>query len=143
MPRTPMISPLYLTTDEQKVFAKVPEKVRKGAAVETETLMFKDTTEHLEARMRELKLQHPALKKLQQDAKKQKFTQEDIAKLSATIDLSDLSKDDLTELAFAWGPGVFTGMIAMILPAVTTTEDLADLGNLAGLRHGLLLALAQ
>ena len=134
--------PLYLTKEEQKVFEKLPEVLRAGVRIEEEKIMFTETSEGLEVRMRNMKIEHPVLKKLREESKSKKQTSEDIAKIAESIDLSNLSKNDLIELAFAWGPTMFTHMISLALPAVASPEELIDVGNLAGMRHGLLLSLA-
>lgn len=135
--------PLFLTAAELKLFEKLPDAVRAGAKVEEEKLTFTDTAERMEARMRNLKIEHPALKKLQQESAGKQYKPEDIEKIAETIDLSGLSQPDLIELAFAWGPNMFTTMINAALPAVTSIEGLTEVAQLAGIRHGLLLSLSS
>jgi hypothetical protein len=134
---------LYLLDNEQKFFSSLPEAVRKGAKVEKETIQFQDSEFHLDIRMRNVKLEHPALKKLQKEAQEKTFTPEEVAKMAETVDLSKLSKDDMVELAFAWGPDVFSLMIAQALPLAKTADDVATLASLTNIRHGLLHSLTR
>lgn len=133
---------IFLTMEERKAFEKLPEAVRMGVKIEEEQKAFIDSDERREVRMRNLKLEHLGLRALQEQAQKKKFTAEEVGKIAENIDLSGLSQNDLVELAFAWGPDVFTQMIAAALPAVSSSDDLAEVANLAGIRHGLLLSLA-
>lgn len=140
MPNTPV---LYLTKAERAVFEKLPEAVRGGVKVEEETLAFTDTEEKMAVRMKSMKISHPGLKKLQDESQKKKLSAEEVAKLSETMDLSGLSKEDLTELAFAWGPTVFSLMISMALQGVNTPDDAFALSQLSYIRHGLLRSFNQ
>ncbi len=134
-------APLYLTAKEQAVFAKLPQDVQGDWKVEIETLTFEDSDEQIETRMRNLSLEHPELKKLQEKAAKTKLTQKEIAELAQTVDLSSLSENDLMELSFAWGPNVFTTMIAAMFSEAFSRDSVQDLAQLSRIRHGLLLAM--
>lgn len=138
-----MAHPLYLTKDEQTILHKLPAGVMGDWKLEEETLTFTDSEISREVRMRNLKLEHPALKKLQEEAAGKNYTKDDVAKMAESIDLSGLSEKDLIELAFAWGPDVFSAMIATALPAITSVEELGEVAQLAGIRHGLLLSFAS
>lgn len=120
---------------------KVSPALVQGWEVKEETLVFVDTASHRNARMRNLKLENPVLKKLQQESKKKEYTEADIAALAGSIDLSSLSPHDVEELCFAWGPDVFTKMITEALRTAPPVENLLQVGQLAAIRHGLLLAL--
>ncbi len=130
---------LYLTKEEQKMFGALPQNVRSAWSVETETLTFADSAEKRAIRMRNLSVKHPALKKLKETAgnagEKEALAQ------AQSIDLSGLSQDDVMELAFAWGPQMFTDMIAAALPSVATAEDVDAVANFLIIRHGLLQAM--
>lgn len=133
---------IFFTAEERKVLEKLPEGLRAGVKIDEEQKTFTDSDERREVRMRNLKLEHPELRALQEQAQKKKFTAEEIGKIAESIDLSGLSQNDLIEIAFAWGPDVFTQMIAAALPTVSSSDDLAEVANLAGIRHGLLISLA-
>lgn len=137
-----MAHPLYLTKDEQKILEKLPPGVMGEWKLEEEKLTFTDTDVQREVRMRNVQLEHPALLKMQEKSQSKKYTAEDITKIVETIDLSGLSEKDMVELAFAWGPDVFTAMILAALPAAATAAELGEVAQLAGIRHGLLLSLA-
>jgi hypothetical protein len=130
---------LNLTAQEKEVFAKLSPEVQKAAKVEMETLTFEDSDEKLGARIRNCKLQHPELKKLQERTKP--VSPKEMAEITKTINLDNLSKDDFTEIAFAWGPNMFTAMLSIALPATTTEQDVAGLSRLTHIRHGLLLSM--
>lgn len=135
--------PLFLTSAEKAAFQALPESVRTQYEIKDESLTFQDSEEKIQTRIRNMNLQHPELKKLQEQANSKKFTQEEIANLMQSVDLSELSEKDLLEVAFAWGPDVFTSLIAVALPKVASSEEMQPVAHFAHLRHGLLLALTR
>lgn len=137
---SPMAHPLYLTADERKLFDALPTSLTKGWKTEEEKWQFQDSREKMQARMRNLHLNHPALKQLQRKAKVEKYSPEEILDMANTIDLSGLTESDILELAFAWGPGVFTDMIHAALNNAFAVDSIDDLAHLTCIRHGLLEA---
>lgn len=135
-----MVPALILTTAEKKIFAALPQELRRDFAIEAEELTFKDSDEKRAIRMRNMKVSNPALKKLQEQGKKKQFTEAELKKSAETIDLSGLGEKDVMELAFAWGPEVFTLMIGVALKGAKTADDMSAALGLTRLRHGLLLA---
>ncbi len=131
---------LHLTDAEQKLFDALPADVQAHATVERETLTFTDTDQHRESRLRQMHLKNPALHAFQEKAKSQTFTADELIDMAESVDLSSISKDDVMELAFAWGPDVFRVLIAEALPAVKSGQDLQEVADLSSLRHGLLLS---
>lgn len=129
---------LFLTNEEQKALS---DDVRSKCPVQPETLTYQDTEEQRASRMRTMSVKSPELRHLQQEAKTKVFDPDEIAKLAESVDFSKLEKHDLMELAFAWGPDVFTVLIAQALPNIQTEKDIADLSALTDIRHGLLLAM--
>lgn len=133
---------LYLTKEEREMFDKLPAAMKAGWTVETETLKFVDSDEKRAIRVRNLKFQNPAMQKLQSQIQKA-ASEKEALELAQSIDFPSLSQDDVLELAFAWGPEVFTDMIAAAMPLVSKDGDFASVANLAMLRHGLLLAMTR
>ncbi len=131
---------LHLTVAEQALLETLSAELRAKASVELETLTFVDNDQHRESRLRNMQLQDPTLKRFQDEAKSKAYSPEDLLKMAETVDLSSISKDDVMELAFAWGPDVFTSLIAEAIPAAKTGQDLQEIADLSDLRHGLLLA---
>ncbi len=136
-----MTTTLYLTAEEKKMFKNLPDSVQKSVAVEDESLTFKDSDEKRAVRMRNVSIQHPAYKMLQKQTKSKKPTEKMINDMVASADLSGLSEHDVMELAFAWGPDVFTVMIAVALTNAKTQEEIVNAAGFSRLRHGLFLAL--
>ncbi len=143
MPKNQNPIALYLTKEEQKVFGALPEKLRTNVRVEDEKLSFIDSEESRMDRMRAMTVKHKDLQKIREQAATRKFTQADVEELSRTLDLSDLDQDDFLELAFAWGPEVFSWMIGFGLPASQSPDDLREIAELSTIRHGLLLSLTK
>ncbi len=136
-----MAHTLYLTADEKKIFDTLDKKVTTGASIEMETQTFEDTNEKRAIRMRNLTVQNPSLQKLQLEMQTGQFTENELATKAESLDLNSLSQDDVMELAFAWGPDVFSTMIQAGLPAAVSQDDLESLAQMAAIRHGLLLAM--
>jgi hypothetical protein len=131
---------LHLTDAEQTLFEALSADLQARATVERETLTFTDTDQHRASRLRLMHLKNPVLKEFQESAQSKTLTADELAELAGTIDLSSISKDDVMELAFAWGPDVFRVLIAEALPEVKTGQDLQEVADLSNLRHGLLLS---
>ncbi len=131
---------LYLTATEQSLFTALPADLRDKASVEVEMLTFVDNDKHRESRLRSMDLKDPTLKRFQDEAKVKAYSPADLLKLAETVDLSSIAKDDVIELAFAWGPDVFVALIAEAIPAAKSGQDLQEIADLSVLRHGLLLA---
>lgn len=135
-----MAHPLYLLANEKRAFTALPEALQRATVVEDESLTFSDTKERRAIRMRNLKLSHSALKKIQRQSKQNKLTQKDMTTIVDTTDLSGLSEKDIIELAFVWGPDFFSVMIVAALANAKTAEDIENAAGLSDMRHGLLMA---
>lgn len=131
---------LHLTAAESALLDQLPADLRVKASIEVETLTFTDTDQHRESRLRAMSLKDSTLKRFQDEAQTKAYTPDELIELAGTIDLSAISKDDVMELSFAWGPDVFTAMIGEAIPVVKTGQDLQEVADLSDLRHGLLLA---
>ena len=134
---------LHLTPAEQAIFDRLPDEIRDGARVEPETITFVDSDAHRDSRMRHLHLETPVLKEYQDQAATLRFTAEQLIEQAQKLDLSSISKKDVMELAFAWGPDVFTALIGEALPSVKTVQELQEIADLTDLRHGLLLSFTR
>lgn len=132
---------LHLTTNEQAILAVIPENLRKKVNIETETLMYADTPQRMQIRVKNMQLSAPGLlvfKKKVTEA----TTVEEVTGLLSTANLTALSEDDLSELYFAMGPDGVSTLIVQMLPHVRSEEDLEALISLCVIRHSLLLSLS-
>jgi hypothetical protein len=132
---------LYLTAAEQKVFQALPDGIRTGHTVETETLTFKDSAEQQKVRLRNMKFTDARLTSLESQAQNCK-NPEEVAAIIKKIDFNTLPQDDMLELMFAMGPDVFTYLMAGAMKAAKTADDVVDLASMSTMRHGLLLSLS-
>lgn len=130
---------LFLTPQEEAVFARLGADIREGWNIAAENLVFEDSPMKLHLRLGLLRLHDPALLKLRERVK----TLQDpktIAEEISSIDHSLLLHDDLAALFFAMGSGVLTELIALLLPAAASDKDLADLAALTFIRHEILVS---
>ncbi len=127
------MSTIYLTTEEQTVFASMPEA--KGWKVVSETVP-QDTQEAMNIRYGLMRLRDPQLKSFQEGVRSAK-SQDDVIALVKNIDLTKLSDDDLSELYFAMGAVGITTVIAGLLTDKAPMDAIAAFSDI---RHQLLLA---
>lgn len=132
-----MSTPLWLTADEQTVFAAFSPELRDGWEVQEETQTFADTSDRRAARLGLVRLHDPALLALR-DKAKEASSPEALAALLAEMDVHDVSEDDLAELFFALGPDALTGLVVPLLREAKTDGDLDDVASLLLIRHSLL-----
>lgn len=136
----PDMPTLHLTGAEQKLFHTLPQELRDGVTIETETITFEDSAEKREIRMRNLQVKDEGLHAIRGHIGSMK-TAEDLIKLAQTFDFGSLSKDDLIELYFAMGPHPLTATIELMIPEMKTPEDLEELASLTFIRHGVVSVL--
>lgn len=131
---------LYLTKDEQKLFAKLPTELTKELSVEQETMTYEDTPQRRAIRLKQLSVTDSSLKKFLETAAFAGSDQEFSAMITS-LDLTKISGDDIAEIMFAIGPD---GTGIMILQALehANSRDAVELAcALSLLRHEMLDAL--
>ena len=136
-----MSHPLHLTTDEQKLFAKLPEKLKEGWEVKTEKLKSTDTPERRDIRMQITHFHSPSLKEMATKAKKVN-SKESFAEFLADFDLNTIDDKELTSVFFILGPDVISTLISLAVRTVDTDEGLTMIAALARLRHIILSSYA-
>lgn len=133
---------LHLTAAEIKLFQALPKELTKDWEATEETVVFTDTPEKMQIRMRNLTVHDPKLVALK--AKAQSITTEkEFAALTGDIDFATIDQEDLIELYFAIGPDALTVFIGDALKHTKTSDDMIGLASLTIIRHGLLLSLTS
>ncbi len=134
MPKKSMSHPLYLTADEKKLFAKLPEDLREGWEVKDEKGKYKDTEKKRMLRLTFMKLTSPELRKFQNAAQKASSI-EKLMQLIQSVDLLKSSEDDLIELFFALGPVGMGFIVSTLLTEAKTDQDIDGVALISGIRH--------
>ncbi len=134
-----LMNTLLLTSDEKKVFDALPASLKEGWQVEEEKIFFEDSLESRNARFSLMRLHDPMLLKFRENAERA-TSEEEVVKMMQEMDLRSVADDDLSELFFALGPTILTGLVDAMLGAVKTDKDLADIDALLVIRHSLLEA---
>ncbi len=143
MPKQQTATTVYLTSEEKAMFDQLPDNVRSGCSVETETMTFKDSEEKRAIRMRNMKVTDQRLIKLQRETQVMK-SPEALKKAIETFDLTTLPRQDLVELYFAMGPEALSLLIENALEVLRQgEEDASGLSAFTRIRHGLLEAMQQ
>ncbi len=124
---------LFLTGDEQAVFAALPSALREGWAVEPETSESYETDQQLEVRrhLLEGRKEFMALNRKLEKLGKDEAETQDL--------LSDLPDGTVLPMVFALGARALTAYVAATLKDLRA-EDLEGLALLTDLRHQLFLA---
>ncbi|OIO55353.1 hypothetical protein AUJ46_01520 [Candidatus Peregrinibacteria bacterium CG1_02_54_53] len=124
---------LFLTTEEQKVFQALPDKLREGWTMEVERLTAYETVEELAMRQKMASFdEFPQIALLA----KQVSEGSALEKLS----LHDVPQEVLPELCFTIGATGLTVLMAKLLSVMQNDEDLEGLMGLSLLRHEMLLS---
>ncbi len=137
-----MATPLWFTTDEQRIFTSLPPSVQDGWEVREETQAFTDTPERRNARLNLMRLHDPKLLAFQKQARIESAP-DAIGKLLEEMDMRDVAEDDLAELFFALGPDVLTHIITPLLGAAKDDGDVDDIASLLLIRHSLLASFSS
>lgn len=125
---------LYLTREEQALFAKLPAAVREGWNVEEEKRSFKDSDMLKRIRIGMAKFDSPVLKKMQTEA----VATKDIVDSLGNITLDSLSDNDRAELFFVIGPQGMGQLILSLLPHAQSAEDMPGIAAFSIARKELL-----
>ncbi len=132
---TPMTHPLYLTADEQKIFAALPDSLKEGWKTEKETQSFDDTPELQNIRRSLAHFSSPALKKMREEPV---LKEDDFMAFATSIDFENLSESDRAELLYVLGPSAIGLLIHTFLPRIEADEDVRFVQALSVARHFLL-----
>ncbi len=119
---------LFLTTDEQTRFGTLPEALRQGRAVETETSMAFESDEQLEIRRQLASFKDDPTTVALADA---------IAAGKPASEWPEVPKSVLPELYFTIGARGVTAMIGALLGEIADNEDVDLLAALSFIRHEL------
>jgi hypothetical protein len=130
---SPMVTALYLTAEEKKMFDGLPQKLREGWTVELETGTFQDDEDHMRMRQQMARFHDPELRRLQK--KIMDKSEKEIADVIREVDLSNLSDDDLSQMYFVLGPQVLGSVIRVLLADVSSDDALEGLASLTNVRH--------
>ena len=128
-----MVTALYLTAEEKKMFDGLPQKLREGWTVELETGTFQDDEDHMRMRQQMARFHDPELRRLQK--KIMDKSEKEIADVIREVDLSNLSDDDLSQMYFVLGPQVLGSVIRVLLADVSSDDALEGLASLTNVRH--------
>lgn len=131
-----MSQSLFLTRQEQAIFARLSDKLREGWAVTPETIDNFETAEELHMRFRIAHFNDTACLKLAEAARKA-TTADEFEALTAMFDIRTLPKEELAELFFVLGLRVTSAMIAYLLYCAKTDTDLGGVAALTAIRHAL------
>ncbi len=124
---------LFLTTEEQKVFQALPDKLREGWTVEVERSTVYETNEELAMRQKMSSFEEfPQVASLA----KQVAEGNALEKLS----LNDVPQEVLPELCFCIGATGLSVLMSKLLGEIQSDEDLEGLMGLSLLRHEMLLS---
>jgi len=131
---------LYLTTDEQKLFAKLPADLTKDVPVEEEKIEYEDTPMRRGIRLKQLSVTDASLKKFFGTAALAASEAEFVSML-CSLDLRSVSTDDIAEIMFAVGPDGTGFMIAQALENAESHDAVELATALSLLRHEMLESL--
>ncbi len=128
---------LRLRQAEQKIFQKLPDALRDGWNVESETLTSEERPEELRMRREITSFDDPKLQKII-DAARTAKTPEEFERTAKSLDLTTLPQDDAAELFFVLGTALMGVIVTHLLTAATKDEDLEGIAALTEIRHLLL-----
>ncbi len=131
---------IHLTPGEEKVFASLPEELRKDWKIESEVLRFEDSPERRKIRFETMDLSGDGLAEFKTRANSVS-TEEEFMKLVESFDVTSIPEGDLTQVVFALGPDFMGVFISDLLKAAKTSQDVEVAAAFAGLRHGMLESL--
>lgn len=131
---------LYLTKDEQKLFAKLPAELTKELSVEQETMTYEDSPRRRGMRFALLAVKDPELVRLQESMRIAQ-SEADITKALQSFDLAKIHNADFTQILFAMGPTVIGMIIESLLATTSNSEDIEVVIAYSLLRHDMLESL--
>lgn len=130
---------LYLTTEEQAVFASLSDALREGWTVEVESLPIEDSAAKRAIRFQLLRVRDARLLQLRDSIANAKDI-DAVVTLIRDQNLKDIHEEDLQQIFFALGPVVVTKLIQSMLSEVQTDTDIEGITALTVIRHSLLSA---
>lgn len=137
--KTTMAHPLYLTTDERKLFDALPAKLKEGWEVKEERRTFHDTKDLRTIRQKVAHFEHPKLRSLHEQACTMK-TPEKLQPLLRSLVLEEFEDADICELFFLLGPEVLSVFILSSLRDPKNTSEVEHISSVTILRSALLNA---
>lgn len=133
---------LHLTPAEQSLFEALPEALREGWEVASETLTYTDNPQKQVVRLSLLRLHDPTLKAFREKVM-QCEGMEQIVSLIQNTDLSDVQEEDIAQLFFALGPEVLSRMITAMLSQASADKHIETIAGFASIRHSILSSFAS
>lgn len=125
------MSTIFLTKEEQPLFAKIAASLTEGWTLETEDQTAYETPEVLEMRGNISPLRrHPAVKEIAEKVQ--------IGEKIENLKMPELSDEDVAEFFFMIGAKGMTIFLEMLLKEAKTDDDLRLIGHISDLRHSLL-----
>jgi len=137
-----IMTTLFLTAEEQKLFEALPGSLKEGWQAKEETRQFTDSQQKASIRLHLLRLEDPKMLQFVEEAKS-KESVDDVAALINDTDLSGVSERELAKLFFALGPAPLGQIISSMLPEAKTDKDLEEIVAITTIRHFLLSSLTH
>lgn len=131
---------LFLTGTERDAFEMLSSGLRDGWAVQAEDLVYEDTAEKRMIRMMLVRLHDPKLLALRSSVQSGGSLDQTVSAIQS-VDLKDISEDDIAELFFALGPDILSRLILLTLMEAREDVDLERVAALTLIRHSMLAAL--
>ena len=130
---------LLLTAEEQKAFQALPDALKEGWNVQTETITATERPDELSMRYRIAHFTDPVCKALA-DAAQGAKTLKDFEAAAAMFNPSKLNQEQLGELFFVLGTRAISSMITYLLWAAKDDEDLEGIAVMTSIRRMLIEA---
>lgn len=128
---------LHLTQAEAKKFASLPEAVRSGFSVKSETLTYQDSPKRRSIRFELLSLKDPELVRFSNALKSDGSA---FAKAVGSLDTKKINDAEFTQLLFALGP---EAMSLIINDLLSSADDIETAAAFSELRHAMLESLTS
>jgi hypothetical protein len=137
-----MATALYLTSDEQKMFEALPEKLREGWEMKSESGGFQDSEQRRGIRAGLMRLKSEDMQSVKH-ALLVAQTEDAFLRAVDAIDFQSIPEGDLAELLFAVGPSGLTHVIDQMLTQASSDDDIFLIASLSVARHELMTSFSS
>lgn len=124
---------IRLTQAEQRLFQTLPENVRSAWTVSPEEIEYQESHAKQRVRCKFMKLSSALQKSVEQIGAL--ASQESFEKWAASIDVRQITDNDLREIFYALGPVSIGRMLEQMIPHVVSADELEAVAAIAAIRH--------
>mgnify|MGYP006865025775 CR=1 FL=1 len=124
---------LYLTSSENELFAALPDAIKEGWSVKVLDRICDERSEDLVMRYKTFNSDTGEIKRLVEDAQNAK-SPEELEKVASTLNVEQLSYNDIVDLYFLLGTRVQSAMIRHLLTNAKEDDEVEAVMTISVIR---------